>query len=57
MFYLQIYTMLFIIIKIKKYDLFYKHIQLQNTIYFTNRYNYKIDFLNIYNYKIEFILH
>ena len=49
--------MLFIIIKIKKYDLFYKHIQLQNTIYFTNRYNYKIDFLNIYNYKIEFILH
>ena len=31
-------------IKIKKYNLFYKYIQL------------KIDFLNIYNYKIEFIL-
>ena len=31
-------------------------IKLQNTIYFTNIYNYKIDFLNIYNYKIEFIL-
>ena len=27
------------IIKIKKYNLFYKHIQLQNTIYFINIYN------------------
>jgi len=31
--------------KIKKYNLFYKHIQLQNKIYFTNIYNYKIKFI------------
>jgi len=33
------------IIKIKKYNLFYKYI-----------YNYKRDFFNIYNYKIEYTL-
>ena len=40
--------MLFII-KITKYNLFYKYIKLQNRIYF-------FPHINIYNYKIQFIL-
>ena len=35
----------FIMIKITKYNLFYKYIKLQNRIYFTNIYNYKIEFI------------
>ena len=39
------------IIKIKKYNLFYKHIQLQNTIYFLNIYNLFLIFTHKYIYN------